>query len=67
MFYLNFQLMEPMHILNVALRIDDEIEDASLSAMYAKFCAERRTLLQEACIRRVTFVSLFKVSRTSLM
>ncbi|GAB6029960.1 hypothetical protein CHUAL_005655 [Chamberlinius hualienensis] len=54
------RLTEPMHILNVALRYDTDIADATLSTLFAKFCNDKREVLQENSIRRITFIALFK-------
>lgn len=56
----NQKCMEPIHILNVAVKIDDDCDDNAVSAMYARFCTEKRNILQNKCIRRVTFVTLYR-------
>jgi len=49
---------EPVHILNVALRSDEEAEDSFLADKFSSFCAKNIEKLNEKSIRRITFVVL---------
>lgn len=51
--------VEPIHILNVALKMDQK-EDNQLSEQFAAFVAKNREALLEKGIRRITFVILYK-------
>lgn len=52
------QPREPVHILNIALKSDVEVEDSVLSEKFSQYCAKRLDKLQEKAIRRITFVVL---------
>ncbi|KAL0994179.1 hypothetical protein UPYG_G00118810 [Umbra pygmaea] len=47
---------EPIHILNVAIKSDSDIDDDGLAAMFREFTQSKRTLLFEHGIRRLTFL-----------
>ena len=56
----NLQVIEPIHILNVAIRYEHVIEDNVLSESFAALCMSKRNILHERDIRRITFVVLFR-------
>ncbi|XP_010868669.4 acetyl-CoA carboxylase 1 isoform X5 [Esox lucius] len=47
---------EPVHILNVAIKSDSDIDDDGLAAMFREFTQSKRSLLFEHGIRRLTFL-----------
>ncbi|KAG7265279.1 hypothetical protein CRUP_008184 [Coryphaenoides rupestris] len=47
---------EPIHILNVAIKTDSDIEDDGLAAMFREFTQSKKSLLFEHGIRRLTFL-----------
>uniref|UniRef100_A0A3P8VUQ0 acetyl-CoA carboxylase n=1 Tax=Cynoglossus semilaevis TaxID=244447 RepID=A0A3P8VUQ0_CYNSE len=47
---------EPIHILNVAIKTDGDIDDDSLAAMFREFTLSKKSLLFEHGIRRLTFL-----------
>uniref|UniRef100_A0A8C5A2K2 acetyl-CoA carboxylase n=1 Tax=Gadus morhua TaxID=8049 RepID=A0A8C5A2K2_GADMO len=47
---------EPIHILNVAIKTDSDIEDDGLAAMFREFTQSKKLLLFEHGIRRLTFL-----------
>ncbi|KAF4012060.1 hypothetical protein G4228_003352 [Cervus hanglu yarkandensis] len=47
---------EPIHILNVAIKTDCDIEDDSLAAMFREFTQQNKATLVEHGIRRLTFL-----------
>jgi len=54
------QVNEAIHIINVAIRYTEEVDDNYLSDKFSAFCASKRPLLIERGIRRITFVVLFR-------
>ena len=54
------QTKEPVHILNVAIKMENEAEDNSLSERFEEFCAKHRETFLERGIRRVTVVVLYR-------
>lgn len=54
------QVNEAIHIINVAIRYTEEVDDNYLSEKFSAFCASKRPLLIERGIRRITFVVLFR-------
>jgi len=54
--------VEPIHILNVAMKVEDESlnDDTRLSEKFAEFTIKNTDLLLERGIRRVTIVVLFR-------
>lgn len=54
------QVNEAIHIMNVAIRYTEEVEDNELSDTFAAFCNAKRAVLVERGIRRITFVVLFR-------
>ena len=54
------QVKEPIHILNVAIRYDQVVDDTELSEGFTAFCLAKRAVLVEQGIRRITFVVLFR-------
>ncbi|XP_040354637.1 acetyl-CoA carboxylase isoform X4 [Ixodes scapularis] len=53
-------VLEPMHILNIAIRNDVPNEDEDYSAKYYSFCQEKCAIMKEKMVRRVTFLILHK-------
>ncbi|KAJ3588849.1 hypothetical protein NHX12_009703, partial [Muraenolepis orangiensis] len=47
---------EPIHILNVAIKTDSDIEDDGLASMFREFTQSKKSLLFEHGIRRLTFL-----------
>ncbi|CAB1316204.1 unnamed protein product, partial [Coregonus sp. 'balchen'] len=47
---------EPVHILNVAIKTDSDIDDDGLAAMFREFTQTKKSLLFEHGIRRLTFL-----------
>ncbi|XP_039612650.1 acetyl-CoA carboxylase 1 isoform X1 [Polypterus senegalus] len=47
---------EPIHILNVAIKTDSDIEDDALAAMFKEFTKSKRSVLFDHGIRRLTFL-----------
>ncbi|XP_072302602.1 acetyl-CoA carboxylase 1 isoform X3 [Eucyclogobius newberryi] len=47
---------EPVHILNVAIKTDSDIDDDGLAAMFREFTHSKKSLLFEHGIRRLTFL-----------
>ncbi|XP_037125079.1 acetyl-CoA carboxylase 1 isoform X2 [Syngnathus acus] len=47
---------EPIHILNVAIKTDSDMEDDGLAAMFREFTLSKKSLLFEHGIRRLTFL-----------
>uniref|UniRef100_A0A4W5JZU3 acetyl-CoA carboxylase n=1 Tax=Hucho hucho TaxID=62062 RepID=A0A4W5JZU3_9TELE len=47
---------EPIHILNVAIKTDSDIDDDGLAAMFREFTQTKKSLLFEHGIRRLTFL-----------
>lgn len=54
------QVIEAIHIINVAIRYTEVVEDTQLSEQFTAFCLAKRNLLVERGIRRITFVVLFR-------
>ncbi|XP_064490125.1 acetyl-CoA carboxylase-like isoform X4 [Ornithodoros turicata] len=54
--------LEPMHILNIAIRTDPPEEDEQYAAKLYTFCHEKSTIMKEKMIRRITFLMLHKVN-----
>ncbi|XP_017315370.1 acetyl-CoA carboxylase 1 isoform X4 [Ictalurus punctatus] len=49
-------LDEPIHILNVAIKTDSDIDDDSLASMFREFTQSKKSMLFEHGIRRLTFL-----------
>ncbi|XP_047665602.1 acetyl-CoA carboxylase 1 isoform X7 [Tachysurus fulvidraco] len=49
-------LDEPIHILNVAIKTDSDIDDDGLAAMFREFTQSKKSVLFEHGIRRLTFL-----------
>ncbi|KAM9292310.1 acetyl-CoA carboxylase 1-like [Gastrophryne carolinensis] len=47
---------EPIHILNIAIKTDCEIEDDGLAAMFREFTQNKKAILMDHGIRRLTFL-----------
>ncbi|XP_048093827.1 acetyl-CoA carboxylase 1 isoform X3 [Alosa alosa] len=47
---------EPIHILNVAIKTDSDIDDDGLAAMFREFTQSKKSLLFDNGIRRLTFL-----------
>uniref|UniRef100_A0A803SRS7 Acetyl-CoA carboxylase alpha n=1 Tax=Anolis carolinensis TaxID=28377 RepID=A0A803SRS7_ANOCA len=47
---------EPIHILNVAIKTDCDIDDEGLAAMFRDFTQSRKSILIDHGIRRLTFL-----------
>ncbi|XP_059573388.1 acetyl-CoA carboxylase 1 isoform X3 [Alligator mississippiensis] len=47
---------EPIHILNVAIKTDSDIDDDGLAAMFREFTQSKKSILIEHGIRRLTFL-----------
>ncbi|XP_021331869.1 acetyl-CoA carboxylase 1 isoform X2 [Danio rerio] len=47
---------EPIHILNVAIKTDSDIDDDGLAAMFREFTQSKKSLLFDHGIRRLTFL-----------
>ena len=54
------KVKEAIHIINVAIRYTEEVEDTVLSDKFTAICVHKRPLLIERGIRRITFVVLFR-------
>lgn len=54
------QVTEAIHIINVAIRYTEEVEDTVLSEKFTAICVQKRPQLIERGIRRITFVVLFR-------
>ncbi|EFX86656.1 hypothetical protein DAPPUDRAFT_222043 [Daphnia pulex] len=54
------EVTEAIHIINVAIRYTEEVEDTVLSEKFTAICVQKRPLLIERGIRRITFVVLFR-------
>uniref|UniRef100_A0A8C4HHW9 acetyl-CoA carboxylase n=1 Tax=Dicentrarchus labrax TaxID=13489 RepID=A0A8C4HHW9_DICLA len=52
---------EPIHILNVAIKTDSDIDDDGLAASFREFTQSKKSLLFEHGIRRLTFLVAQKV------
>ncbi|TRY89187.1 hypothetical protein DNTS_003788, partial [Danionella cerebrum] len=57
---------EPIHILNVAIKTDSDIDDDGLAAMFREFTQSEKSLLFEHGIRRLTFLVAQKDFRKQL-
>lgn len=51
---------DPIHIMNIGIRMEDEKDDSELSEQFAIFCASKKKEFHEAGIRRITFVIFYK-------
>jgi acetyl-CoA carboxylase/biotin carboxylase 1 len=51
---------EPIHILNLAIKLDQEIDDGILSERFTTFVSNYREVLLERGIRRVTVIALYR-------
>ncbi|OXB79074.1 UNVERIFIED_CONTAM: hypothetical protein H355_005950 [Colinus virginianus] len=47
---------EPIHILNVAIKTDGDVDDDGLAAMFREFTQSKKSVLIEHGIRRLTFL-----------
>ncbi|NWX44118.1 ACAC carboxylase, partial [Steatornis caripensis] len=47
---------EPIHILNVAIKTDSDVDDDGLAAMFREFTQSKKSVLIEHGIRRLTFL-----------
>ncbi|NXE06549.1 ACAC carboxylase, partial [Lophotis ruficrista] len=47
---------EPIHILNVAIKTDSDVDDDGLAAMFREFTQSKKAVLIEHGIRRLTFL-----------
>ncbi|XP_063308912.1 acetyl-CoA carboxylase 1 isoform X1 [Pelobates fuscus] len=47
---------EPIHILNVAIKTDCDIDDEGLAAMFREFTQRKKVVLMDHGIRRLTFL-----------
>ncbi|XP_078787302.1 acetyl-CoA carboxylase 1 isoform X4 [Oryzias latipes] len=47
---------EPIHILNVAIKTDSDMDDDGLAAMFREFTQSKKSVLFEHGIRRLTFL-----------
>ncbi|XP_054857972.1 acetyl-CoA carboxylase 1 isoform X1 [Eublepharis macularius] len=47
---------EPIHILNVAIKTDSDIDDEGLAAMFREFTQSKKSVLIDHGIRRLTFL-----------
>ncbi|NXP82489.1 ACAC carboxylase, partial [Ramphastos sulfuratus] len=47
---------EPIHILNVAIKTDSDVDDDGLAAMFRDFTQSKKSVLMEHGIRRLTFL-----------
>uniref|UniRef100_A0A8C9T0H2 acetyl-CoA carboxylase n=1 Tax=Scleropages formosus TaxID=113540 RepID=A0A8C9T0H2_SCLFO len=47
---------EPIHILNIAIKTDGDIDDDGLAAVFREFTQSKKSLLFEHGIRRLTFL-----------
>src|SRR5258705_5476662 len=50
--------MDPMNIVNVAIRLEGEKEDNALSEQFGQFFARNKDILIEQGIRRISFIVL---------
>lgn len=53
---------EPIHILNVAIKTDCDIEDDRLAAMFREFTQQNKATLVDHGIRRLTFLVAQRIS-----
>ncbi|XP_022251456.1 acetyl-CoA carboxylase isoform X2 [Limulus polyphemus] len=53
-------LVQPKHILTIAVTMPVEEDDEDLSERFQNFCGEKREILKENFIRRVTFMVIQK-------
>ena len=51
---------DPIHIINVGIGLEKEMDDSDLSKRFANFCAQKKSEFEEAGIRRITFLVLLK-------
>ncbi|XP_033740192.1 acetyl-CoA carboxylase-like isoform X1 [Pecten maximus] len=51
---------EPIHIINVAIKMEAKIEDSKLAEMFQTFCKEQSSVMYEKGIRRITFLVTYK-------
>jgi acetyl-CoA carboxylase/biotin carboxylase 1 len=62
--YIFFQLTassnEPIHILNIAIRGVEELDDSQMSKLFQNFCYQNKVELLNRRVRRITFASLKK-------
>lgn len=54
------QVKDAIHILNVAIRYNEEVDDTTLSEKFTALCAAKRLAFIEHGIRRITLVVLFR-------
>ncbi|XP_076067982.1 acetyl-CoA carboxylase isoform X2 [Oratosquilla oratoria] len=54
------EFKDPIHIMNIGIRLDKEMDDSELRELFANFCATKRKEFKDAGIRRITFVVFFK-------
>ncbi|KAJ7406783.1 Acetyl-CoA carboxylase [Willisornis vidua] len=47
---------EPIHILNVAIKTDSDVDDDTLAAMFREFTQSKKSVLIDHGIRRLTFL-----------
>uniref|UniRef100_H3BFJ1 acetyl-CoA carboxylase n=1 Tax=Latimeria chalumnae TaxID=7897 RepID=H3BFJ1_LATCH len=57
---------EPIHILNVAIKTDGDINDEGLAAMFREFTQAKKAVLFEHGIRRLTFLVAQKVFSSTI-
>ncbi|CAG7704187.1 unnamed protein product [Allacma fusca] len=51
---------EPVHILNVAIKMESEVDDNTLNDKFTEFCVTHKDTFLERGIRRVTVVVLYR-------
>uniref|UniRef100_A0A3P9IV22 acetyl-CoA carboxylase n=1 Tax=Oryzias latipes TaxID=8090 RepID=A0A3P9IV22_ORYLA len=58
---------EPIHILNVAIKTDSDMDDDGLAAMFREFTQSKKSVLFEHGIRRLTFLVAQKVRESDFV
>lgn len=59
LFYFFQETKDPIHIMNIGIRMEEEKDDSDLSEQFAIFCASKQNEFHEAGIRRITIVAFY--------
>ncbi|KAB7507632.1 Acetyl-CoA carboxylase [Armadillidium nasatum] len=51
---------DPIHIINVGILMEKEMDDSELSSQFGHFCANKKQEFSDAGIRRITFLVFFR-------
>ncbi|XP_042208168.1 acetyl-CoA carboxylase-like [Homarus americanus] len=54
------ETIDPIHIMNIGIRMEEENNDSELSEQFSVFCASKKKEFHEAGIRRITMVVFYK-------